>query len=267
MTLEDVLGEPEENDGGIDRELGGHSSFGIADIDELLGGGLIPGKSYLFETEPGTEELAFVASFLDAGWHEQELCVVITSDVPNKELIKRLSQFVDVKEKIDSGSLMIVDLFTDAKDDSDLSGPIYMTPNPRDFNTVRRLSYELADRTPQALEHGMFRGIRYATYSLSSMTKTYRFEPMYKWLEAGLDLARQYNMITLSLLEPKMFDETTVAAFEHLHDGVIALSMEKLGDRFQRYIRVKQSPMSVFSTKIVVYDVINNRPHLQKQPD
>jgi archaellum biogenesis ATPase FlaH len=64
-----------------------------------------------------------------------------------------------------------------------------------------------------------------------------------------------------------MFDETTVASFEHLHDGIIVLSMEKLGDRFQRYIRIKKSPVSGFSTKIEPYDIVDNRPHLQRQPD
>jgi len=247
--------------------LAGYLSFGVASVDELLGGGLIAGESYLFETEPGTEELAFVASYLDAGWHHQELCVIITSDVPNQELIKRLSAFIDVRQKLDAGSFMIVDLYTEAKYDYESKGPIYLTQNPRDFNTVRRLSYELASKTPETLQTGKFTGIRYVTYSLSSMIKTYKFEPMYRWLEAGLDLARQGNMITLTLLEPKMFDETTVAAFEHLHDGIIALSMEKLSDRFQRYLRIKRSPISGFSTRTVPYDVVNNKPHLQKQPD
>ena len=244
-----------------------YPSFGVAGVDDLLGGGLIPGNSYLLETEPGTEELAFLASYLDAGWRHQEFCVAITSDVPNQELIKRLTPFLVVRQKLDLGYFAIMDLYTEARYDYEPKGPIYLTQNPRDFNAVRRLSYELTSWTQEGLQGRNSTGVRFLILSLSSMIKIYKFEPLYRWIEAGLDIARQGNMISLALLEPKMFDETTVATFEHLHDGIIALSMEKLGDRFQRYVRIKRSPISGFSTKTVLYDIANKRPHLQKQPD
>jgi KaiC/GvpD/RAD55 family RecA-like ATPase len=245
----------------------GYSSFGVGEIDDLLGGGLIPGSSYLLEIESGTEELAFIASFLDAGWRQQELCVVVTYDMPHQEIIKRLKQFVDAGEKMDSGALVIVDMFTDAKADSELSGQVFTTRNPRDFNTMRRISYELANEVPKRIQLGRFGGVRTVTYSLSSMIMNYKFEPSYKWTEAGLDLVRQSNVMTLTILNPKMFDESVVAAFEHLNDGIIVLGMEKLSDRYQRYIRVKRSPISGFVTKIVPYDIVDKRPHLHKQPD
>jgi KaiC/GvpD/RAD55 family RecA-like ATPase len=63
-----------------------------------------------------------------------------------------------------------------------------------------------------------------------------------------------------------MFDETTVAAFEHLNDGIIVLSMKELSDKFQRYIRIKRSPITGFSTRIVPYDIADKRPRLLKNP-
>lgn len=244
-----------------------YSSFGVVEIDDLLGGGLLAGGSYLLEAETGTEELAFIASFLEGGWRQRELCVIATYDMPHEELIKRLAQFVDAREKMDSGALLIVDLWTEAKTDFELVGPIFMIRNPRDFNTMRRVSFELIRQIPERIQKGKFGGIRNVTYSLSSMIMNYKFEPAYKWSEAGLDLARQSNLTTLTMLDPKMFDETVVAAFEHLNDGVIVLSMEKLGDRFHRYLRIKRSPISGFSTMIVPYDIVDKRPHIRRQPD
>jgi KaiC/GvpD/RAD55 family RecA-like ATPase len=247
--------------------LSGYSSFGVTEIDDLLGGGLLPSCSYLLEIEPGSEELAFVASFLDAGWRQQELCAAVTYDMPHQELIKRLSQFVDVKGKLDSGTFAIMDLWSEAKSDYQLNGQIFMTRNPGDINAMTRMSLELANRTSKRIQDEGFRGLRIATISVSSMIMNYKFEPSYKWTKTGLDLTRRLNITTLGILSPKMFDETIVAAFEHFHDGVIVLSMKEVGDRLQRYIRVKRSPISGFSTKIVPYDIVDNRPHLQKQSD
>jgi KaiC/GvpD/RAD55 family RecA-like ATPase len=247
--------------------LADYSSYGVNEINDLLGGGLITGSSYLLEAEPGTGGLAFIASFLDAGWHQQELCTVISYDIPHEYLIKRLAQFVDIKEKMDTGTFDIVDFRSEAHADYELNGPIWMTNNPKDLNSTRQLTFELASRIPERIQRGAFKGIRYVTYSLSSMIMNYKFEPTYKWNDVGLNIARQHNLTALSVIDPRMFDETVVAAFEHLHDGVIVLSMRKQGDRFQRYIRIKQSPIVGFSTKIVPYDIVDMRPHIQKLPD
>jgi KaiC/GvpD/RAD55 family RecA-like ATPase len=247
--------------------LAGYSSFGISDVDDLLGGGLLPSSSYLLEIEPGVEELAFIAGFLEGGWRQQELCGIVTYDMPHQELINRIGEFVDAKGKLDSGTFVIVDLWTAAKRDYELNGPIFMTSNPSDINTMTRISFELASQIPKRIQDGKFKGVRIVNYSLSSMIMNYKFEPTYKWTKTGLDLARQANVTDLTILNPKMFDETIVAAFEHLNDGIIVLSMKEVGDKFQRFIRVKRSPITGFSTKIVPYDIVGKRPRLLKQSD
>jgi KaiC/GvpD/RAD55 family RecA-like ATPase len=246
--------------------LAGYSNFGSTGIDYLLGGGLLTSGSYLLESEPGTQELAFIASFLDAALHQKELCVIATHDVPHQELIRRLEQYLEVEEKKNLGALLILDLWTEAVDDYELNGPIWTTRNPRDLNTMRRLYFELACQIPQRIKNGNFGGARHVTCSLSSMIMNYKFEPTYKWTEIALDLARRSNVTTLTLFNSKMFDERVAAAFEHLHDGVIVLSMKELAGRFQRYVRIKKSPIPRFSTMIVPYDIVDMRPHLQKQP-
>jgi KaiC/GvpD/RAD55 family RecA-like ATPase len=247
--------------------LSSYSSFGVPEVDEILGGGLLPGCSYLLEIEPGSEELAFLVSFLEAGWRQNELCAVVTYDMPHEELIKRLSQFVNVRAKLDSGTFAIMDLWSEAKNDYQLNGPIFMTRNPGDINAMTRMSLELASRTSKRIQDGKFRGLRIATLSVSSMIMNYKFEQTYKWIKTGLDLTRRSNITTLGILSPKMFEETIIAAVEHFHDGIIVLNMKELGDKFQRYIRVKRSPISGFSTMIVPYEIVDNKPRLQKRLD
>lgn len=247
--------------------MAGYSIFGSTEIDCLLGEDLHAGSSYLLESESGTQESAFVASFLDAGFHQHELCIIVTYDLPHQELIKRLPHYLHAEEEMNSGSLMVLDLWTEVVGDPEFAKPVWATQYPRDINTIKRLTYELARLIPDRTRSGNLKGIRYVTHSLSSMIMNYKFQPTYRWAEIGLDLARRSNTTTLTLLDSRMFDETVIAAFEHLHDGVVMLSMMELGNRFQRSVRIKKSPIPRFSTMMVPYDIVDMRPQRQKQND
>jgi KaiC/GvpD/RAD55 family RecA-like ATPase len=247
--------------------LAGYSIFGSTDIDYLLGEDLPIGSSYLLESESGTQESAFVAGFLDAGFRQQELCIIATSDMPHQELIKRLPHHLNTEEKINSGSLLVLDLWTEVAGDPEFAKPIWTTNHPRDINAAKRLIYELAHLIPDRIRDANLKGIRYVTNSLSSMIMNYGFQPTYRWMDRGLNLARRSSVTSLALLDSRMFDETVVASFEHLHDGVVRLCMRQLGDRFQSSIRIKKSTIPMFSTMMVPYDIVDMRPHLQKQPD
>jgi KaiC/GvpD/RAD55 family RecA-like ATPase len=256
-----------DSSGAREENLVSYSSFGISVIDDLLGGGLLTGDNYLLEIEPGTEEMSFVSSFLEAGWQQQESCVVVTYDLPHEELIRRLEEYVGAKGKLSSGSLSILDLWTEAKNDYQMKGPIFMVDKPGDINAMTRMFLELADQIPQRAQTWKFKGIRLVTYSVSSMVINYKLEPSYKWMRRGLELARRLNITTLGILNSKMFDETVVATLEHYHDGIIALSMKELDDRFQRFVTIKKSPIPGFSTLKVPYSIEGGKPRLQKQPD
>lgn len=242
-------------------------SFGVSDIDGLLGGGLLKGNSYLLETERGTEPDAFIASFIEGGCCHEEFCTVVSYDVGHEELIKRLTRFIDIKEKLDRGALIIIDMWAKAKNGYDPTGPILMTGKPKDINTVAKLSYELIEQVPKRMQNGNFRGMRVVTYSLLSMITNYKFGPTYRWTKSGLGLTRQANVTALTILDPTVFDGITVAAFEHLNDGIIILSMKELAAKNQRYIRIKQSPMSGFSTRVVPYDIADKKPRLLMKPE
>jgi archaellum biogenesis ATPase FlaH len=90
----------------------------------------------------------------------------------------------------------------------------------------------------------------------------YRFEPAYKLMKIAINMSRLQKAVTLTLLSPKMFDETVVASFEHLFDGILVLTMKRVHGGFQRFIRVKQSPISSFNTDETPYEIVDNKPHL-----
>lgn len=238
-------------------------STGIRDLDRMMGGGLIPGNAHLLEVVPGTEELAFIASFLDDGIRRGDICAIVTYDRPHEDIITRLKEFgLDAEEPLRSGSLIIADLCNEGKYDPEHTSPILMTENLYDPNAMLRLYYDLAQITDISLKDGRFKGARAVVYSLSSQIMNYKYEPAYKAVKKAIQIARQHHATSLTFLNPLMFDETVVAAFEHLFDGTVVLTMKEVKGSFQRFIRVKQSPVPNYYTDEVPYDIVSNKPRL-----
>jgi KaiC/GvpD/RAD55 family RecA-like ATPase len=241
------------------------ASFGLPDIDRLLGGGLPRGSSYLIEVESGTEELAFIGAYLNEGLSQHELCAFLTFDMPHEQMIQKLTNLgVNMTEAMDAGSMILVDFWGEGKYDPERKGPILMTSNLADPNSVLRIFYDLSMIREEKLSSGKFTGSRIVVYSLSSEIMTYKFEPTYKLAKIGLNTVRQGKTISLQVVHPRMFDGTVIAAFEHINDGVLVFSMKEVKGRFQRFIRVKQSPVFGYYTDEVPYDIVGNRPYLLK---
>jgi DNA-binding Lrp family transcriptional regulator len=59
-----------------------------------------------------------------------------------------------------------------------------------------------------------------------------------------------------------MISQTDVATFEHLHDGVIILNIKDIDGKFQRLLRIKESPLASFYSDEVPYEIVGNRPSI-----
>jgi KaiC/GvpD/RAD55 family RecA-like ATPase len=242
-------------------------SSGISELDKLLGRGLLPGNAYLLEVELGTEELAFVAAFLNEGLRLQNLCSIILFDMPAENMIRKLTEFgVGAREALDSGSMIIADLWGEGKYDPESKGPILMTDNLSDPNSVLRTYYDLAAIGERRMKSGRFTGSRLVVFSISSQIMNYKFEATYRLTKTCVNMTRLGNVLSLRVISPMMFEGTIVAAFEHLSDGAIVLTMKENKGKFQRFVRVKQSPITGFYTDEVPYDMINTKPHLLNRP-
>lgn len=63
--------------------------------------------------------------------------------------------------------------------------------------------------------------------------------------------------LSISVINPDMFDETVVAASKHLGHRIITLTMKRSKAKLQRCFRVKKSPLSGFYTDEVPYDIVD----------
>ena len=240
--------------------------FGIDELDKLLGGGLVRGSLNLIETEPGTQETLFVSAFLREGLEERNYCSIILYDRPVEELIDRLSSIgANVDVALKSGQMMIVDLYSSGTYDPEHKGPILKTENPSDPTSALRLFTDLNDEANARMRNpkfSAFKGVRTINLSLSSEIMIQKFEPTYRLIRLGSQMLKKTEAIHLSLLDPRMFDQTVVAAIEHVYDGLIVLSTKETKGKFQRYLRVKESPIGGFHNQEVPYDIVEGKPRL-----
>jgi KaiC/GvpD/RAD55 family RecA-like ATPase/predicted hydrocarbon binding protein len=238
-------------------------SFGIPELDRLIGGGVIRGNSYLLEAEPGTSELCFLAAFLKEGVRQRKFCALIAVDYPHDYLIEKLTQIEkEIGEAIASGSIFIIDLHQPGTYDPEHRNPVLMTENPTDPSSVARLYLDMAQVGKSRIAKGEFTGSRSVICSMSSMIMNFKFEPAYKLARRAHETVRNLSTITVSTLDPRMFPSNVVSAFERLYDGTIALSMREIDHKYQRFVRVKESPLGGFYLDEVPYTIVEGKPRL-----
>jgi KaiC/GvpD/RAD55 family RecA-like ATPase len=239
-------------------------SSGIPGLDKLLGGGLTVGSTNYLEVERGTLELSFVGAFLNEGFRRRDFCGITLYDLPPEVLIDRLREIgVNVQERLDSGSMIIANLYEEGEYDPERRGPILKTNNLTDPSAILRLYLDMAEEGEKRVKSGRFGGLRLVAYSASTVAMNNRPEATYKLAKLARMQVRQSRVTNLSLFNPKMFDEKTVAIMEESCDSIITLTIKEVQGTYRRFIRVKQSPLHTFHMDEVPYDIVDGRPSIK----
>lgn len=240
------------------------ASFGIPELDRLLGGGLVVGSINYMEAERGAQEMSFVAAFLNEGLRQGNFCGIRLYDLPPETLIDRLTEVrVNAREALDSGSMIIADLWGEGEYDAERRGPILRTNNLSDPNSAFRLYLDVEELARRRIESGKSSGLRIVTYSASTVVMNYKFEATYRLTKAARARVRLNKGIQLITFNPRMFDETVVASLEDTCDSIISLTVKEARGRYQRFIRVKQSPIPNYQMDEVPYDIVDGKPMLK----
>ena len=235
-------------------------SFGLREIDELLGGGTVQGATYIVEFDQGTEEYAFVAAFLSEALRNRELISLVAFDLPYQQILKNLEKYgFNSSGTMNSHSMVISDLTKEVHSSNNNTGPIFTSSdlNPSAILEHYNLKAEVMQRR---LTEGKFTRTRSVLLSLSSYLMNLTFETAFKLLRSGNTIFRENGEIGLELLNSEMFDKKVVSAFESLCDGVILLTLKDIEGKFQRFIRVKKSPLTNFYSEEVPYDIVDSKP-------
>jgi len=92
---------------------------GVEGLDKLIGGGLVPGRSYLVSGEPGTGKTLFCLQYILEGIKKGEKGVFVSIDEKPEHLIEDAAAMGwDLEKLLDEGTLQILDVsqyFIDAR--------------------------------------------------------------------------------------------------------------------------------------------------------
>ncbi len=203
---------------------------GIAELDEMLAGGIPRGFFVALVGEPGTGKTIFSIHFTGAGLENGEPCIYVTTEESRDSIIKQAEMFnFDFKRYIRDGSLIMIDTFG-----SDERWSL----SKLDINELTNIIIEAKREL----------GYRYARLVIDSLSAF--------WLNSPA-LARKHAYTIKSVLHKWRFTTvgtsqyaiTTSGAFgfgvEHIADGIIRFKKQVVDGRLRRYMlieKMRQTP-------------------------
>ncbi len=228
-------------------------SFGIEEIDQLLGGSLITGKSYLLEADNGTQPESLYFPYVMHALTKGELVVFATNEAPAEDVLAKLKEYsVNVNEVIKADQLLILDLWSEEKD----SGPgIIRAGNPDDPHKVL-YTYDQAYKI--ALEAQTSRPRRVVMESLSGAVSAFGFERAHRLAMRAVRMMKMAQAVSITVLVPKMHPSTVTESFRRLYQGCIQLTLQEHHNRLQKFIRILKSPLPTFETRRIPYEVTSS---------
>ncbi len=228
-------------------------SFGIAEVDQLLGGSLLRGKSYLLEADNGTQPQSLVFAFTKYALNHGELVVYASNEQPPEDVMTRLQDSgVDVDEAIKAEQLILLDLWSEKSEKEEPLPGILRVGNPGDphkvmFVYTQAYNYilERQARTPS----------RVIIESFSGTVTNFGFERGHRLASRVVRMMKLVGAVGLSVLVPKIHPATVSESFKHLHDGVIQLTLIEVHDKLQKFLRILKSPRPLYNTRRIPYDI------------
>lgn len=94
--------------------------------------------------------------------------------------------------------------------------------------------------------------------SLSYLLLTQEYKPVIKTIQLLLDNTRKHGGIHFLLLTRGMHDSQTEITMQHLADGVIELTGQKVAGGIDRRIRIKKMKKAVYAPRLIPFSITKN---------
>ncbi len=199
---------------------------GIRRLDELLGGGIPPGRIALVYGPPfvGKETLA-KRFFLEGLRNGEPSVMVVTQESATDLRDDFLANEPAYKEADAAGLARFVDTYSRSIGIEDATPGIEYVDSLMDLNAL-----SLAVRNVERVivpEHGAYRLIVDSASTLAAYTNA---QTTFRFLQVLVGKAKRAGATTMFLLDEGMHQEADVQMFKHLADGAIELKAE--GEKF-----------------------------------
>lgn len=206
-------------------------STGVEKLDEILGGGVIPGSVILVLGEPGTGKTALIKGFLRNGVEKGENCVYLMT---NRSLDHAITSMARSGWNVEDQPNLKFILYNGVvnKRVKSLIG---------NFEDLIDVAYN-CERLVSSFEIG---SARMAIEDLSYMFLMNGKEMIFKFLNRIIQILREHEVTCMMEMQKGMLDPQIVTAIESLTDGTIEMRHE--GDK--KSFRVSRMEGGVASSK------------------
>lgn len=243
--------------GNVGAGISPQCKFGLPSLDEILGGGLPRGETWIIEDEIGSDTDPFVLSFLANGLQSMDYVYLLSTEnvldfykhtfqtygrnpdmVLRTGRLKFLDAFTGSYQMGLSGSLSdgMDQMSSVAQVGGDVSDSILKIP---DITQTREIN-ESIRRSLLHVQSGTSTGIRGGILSLSSLIHATQSVPdFFSFIQnrRSMDILR--NSTSLLSLHADGHDPTFVRALEHQVSGVLKISNAQADDSTDVYFMVE----------------------------
>jgi KaiC/GvpD/RAD55 family RecA-like ATPase/predicted hydrocarbon binding protein len=234
---------------------------GINELDALVGEGLRRGRMYLLENTTGTKVRFFISAFLARAYADEELCKLDSFDLPFTEMIEELENHgFDTNEAIGQGKLLVLDFVNGIVYGTHAAGPLYKVKGVPQMQGVLELND--AGWKELAKLNAAGGGLRVVIDSLSTVIRELGFDGCLKLLRSQTLEIKERSGALIATVTPEMLPSDQLAALEQIFDGVIELTTKEEKTKFQRYVRVKNSPDPFFRQERLPYEIVGTPAHV-----
>jgi len=195
------------------------ASTGVPSLDSLLGTDGYPDRSaILILGPPGIGKEALGYWFAQSGLIQNDFVLYVTR-LPVQDVLQEVRAFgVDFSRRVPFWF-------------SSSGGQIEF-----DINDLAGLSFNIKD----ILKRNSGRRIRMVTDVIPSLLMLNPADVIYKYLAQLIAHVKQYDSVTLAMLEEGMHPPNVVAAMQQLFDGVIELHLYEDGFRVTPHLKIRK---------------------------
>lgn len=213
--------------------------FGLPTLDEIIGGGLPRGTTWLIEDEIGADADPFIMSFLANGLQAMDYIFLLSTEQTFDYYRKTFQTFGRNPDmELQTGRLRFIDGFSGSYQIglTSTTGSINFSNSPVDMNlddgieVVRDLTQprEINEAIRRSLLHvqeGPSTGIRGACLSLSTIIySSGDFRDVYSFIQNRRAMDKVKNSTTILSIHRDAHDEKIMRAIEHAANGVLKVT-------------------------------------------
>jgi predicted hydrocarbon binding protein/KaiC/GvpD/RAD55 family RecA-like ATPase len=166
----------------------------------------------------------------------------------------------DVNDGISRGRLLVVDFVNGMVCGNEAVGPLYMARGATQMQDVLNVSDSGWKELAKLSATGG--GLRVVIDSLSTVIRELGFDGCLKLLRSQAVELKERGGALIASVTPEILPSQQLATLEQVFDGVIELTVSEEKFKFQRYLRVKNSPDPFFRQEKLPYEIVGTPAHI-----